>query len=195
MKSHDNNVITLNDIAEFKNGYAFKSDNYTRNGQYKILTIGNVQDGFIDYSKYNCIDKLPKNIPNHCILKEKDLLMSLTGYVGRIGLVTDKNCLLNQRVCKIVPKQETYIVGLISIFLNEDIKSALNTKSEGGTAQQNLSTKDIEALKVKIGSLEIFKVFCDKHTTLVEIIFNNQKEILNLNKLKQALLTKISKTS
>ena len=47
---------------------------------------------------YNCIINLPNDIQDHQVLKEGDILISLTGNVGRVSLCKDGDYLLNQRV-------------------------------------------------------------------------------------------------
>ena len=93
-------IAHLSNIAEIKNGYAFKSSNYISSNGIRIIRIANVQDGFIE-------DKTPQYYPKEScddiekfFLKEKDLLMSLTGNVGRVGLLPQSflPAALNQRV-------------------------------------------------------------------------------------------------
>jgi type I restriction enzyme S subunit len=96
-------VAPLGGIAKLLSGFAFKSSTFVENGDYGLVTIKNVHDGvFIE----NCTSRLsnpPGNMPTHCSLKVADILLSLTGNVGRCCLVTVDGCLLNQRVAKIQP--------------------------------------------------------------------------------------------
>lgn len=82
-------IIKLNDVCEILNGYAFKSANYVNSG-IRIIRITNVQNGYIE-------DKEPRFYPlsrereiQKYILKENDILISLTGNVGRVALL-EKN--------------------------------------------------------------------------------------------------------
>ena len=67
------------------NGYAFKSDSYVNEG-IRVIRIANVQKGYIEDNSpvYYSIDSggLDKYM-----LEEGDLLMSLTGNVGRVALL------------------------------------------------------------------------------------------------------------
>jgi len=53
---------------------------------------------YINDEDYNCIINLPNDIQDHQVLKEGDILISLTGNVGRVSLCKDGDYLLNQRV-------------------------------------------------------------------------------------------------
>lgn len=89
-------TIPLHDIMDFGNGYAFKSGAYVQNGPYKVLTIKNVQDGSVDCSTSNRIDELPPKMKSYCKLHPGDVVLSLTGNVGRVGIVAEKTaCLTN----------------------------------------------------------------------------------------------------
>lgn len=91
--------VKLGDICNILNGYAFKSKEYVEDG-IRVIRITNVQRGNIEDNdpKYYDISKI-KELKNY-MLKENDLLISLTGNVGRVGLLPKKllPAELNQRV-------------------------------------------------------------------------------------------------
>lgn len=92
-------TICLSNIATLKNGYAFQSGKYNALGKWKILTITNVPgERYINDEDCNCIINLPNDIQDHQVLKEGDILISLTGNVGRVSLCKNGDYLLNQRV-------------------------------------------------------------------------------------------------
>ena len=91
-------TICLSNIAILKNGYAFQSSKYNALGKWKILTITNVSgERYINDEDCNCIINLPNDIQDHQVLKEGDILISLTGNVGRVSLCKNGDYLLNQR--------------------------------------------------------------------------------------------------
>lgn len=93
----------LSAILIFLSGYSFSSKDYVDVDKYKLITIKNVQDNGINLNVDNYIEKIPSGMPDYCLLSPGDILMSLTGNVGRIGVMYDYNCLLNQRVALIQP--------------------------------------------------------------------------------------------
>ena len=76
-------------------GYAFKSAQFDSSGEYKIVTIKNVKDGEFDGINTNRIVSIPGKTPKHCVLTDGDILLSLTGNVGRTCIVNGNNYLLN----------------------------------------------------------------------------------------------------
>lgn len=135
-------TVRLGDVSDFVNGFTFKSSTYCDNGIYKVITIVNVQDGFMFINEPKLINELPSNISKEQILEKGDILISMTGNVGRVCIVNTDNCLLNQRVGKIVPKDINK--DLLYLFLND--RRFLNKMIDGaqGGAQDNLSTGDIK---------------------------------------------------
>lgn len=136
----------LNTILTLQSGYSFKSQDYTDNGKYKVITIKNVQNNGFEGNDTDKIDFIPSKMPKYCILNEGDLLLSLTGNVGRICIVHGKGYLLNQRVAKIKTKYPYYVYCLFknySMFL-----SLINLSN--GTAQQNLSPIKTENMRTII---------------------------------------------
>lgn len=98
-------VGTIGDIVEFQNGFAFSSKDFSENGEYKIITIKSVQDGCLVTDGSSKVTEYPTKMPAYCKLQSGDILLSLTGNVGRCCLVTETNLLLNQRVAKIKAKE------------------------------------------------------------------------------------------
>ncbi len=178
--------ITL--YCNLLNGYAFTSDSYIKLGQYKILTIGNVQNGYVSISNCNYINEIPKGMPNHCLLEYKDLLMSLTGNIGRVGFVIFDNCLMNQRVCKIKPKNQNLIPGLFCLLRSKRFQNAMIKMSDGGTAQKNLSTIELEKSKFSLLSEQDFEEFSNIVSKHIEFYINNLKEIDVLENMKVELI-------
>lgn len=98
-------VGTIGDIVEFQNGFTFSSKDFSENGEYKIITIKSVQDGCLVTEGSSKVTEYPTKMPAYCKLQSGDILLSLTGNVGRCCLVTETNLLLNQRVAKIKAKE------------------------------------------------------------------------------------------
>lgn len=115
--------------------YAFKSAQFDSSGEYKIVTIKNVKDGEFDGINTNRIVSIPGKMPKHCVLTDGDILLSLTGNVGRTCIVNGNNYLLNQRVAKL---QSDIPAFTYCLFRSSDMFDAMNNLANG-TAQQNLS--------------------------------------------------------
>ena len=131
----------LCELSEIVGGYAFPSASYSHQGEWNIVTISAIQDGYFAASELNKIKSHPSNLSAEQILKENDLLITLTGNVGRVAKVPKGKFLLNQRVAKLIPNK------IEADFLYYSLRSEhffkhLNDEAVGG-AQGNISNKDI----------------------------------------------------
>lgn len=165
-------VKRLGDVAILKNGYAFKSETYTELGIYKVITIANVQDGWMCLDGSNSINSLPMDLQPHQKLETGDLLLSMTGNVGRVCQVTENNCLLNQRVGKIV-KQNINFDFLYAILSDVAFQKAMTDVAKGG-AQPNLSAPDILKYPVNMPVDE------NEQKAIAEVIFDINSELTTL---------------
>lgn len=135
--------IPLGKVCQLRNGYAFQSSSYKSNGKYKILTIANVQgDRYVTTNDCKLISTLPKDIQEHQLLKENDILISMTGNVGRVSLCSEENFLLNQRVGLLTPiiKEHEFLFQILSS--NHFEKSMIACGQ--GAAQMNIGKNDID---------------------------------------------------
>ena len=148
-------VDEVKSVVSLLSGYAFKSNDFVDDGEYKIVTIKNVQDGNFDGENVNLIAEIPSKMPEHCILKNGDILLSLTGNVGRVCLVNGDNYLLNQRVAKLYTKYSAYAYCL---FRSKDMFDTMNNLANGA-AQQNLSPIRTENVRILIPNDSLIQKF------------------------------------
>ena len=137
-------TIRLADIATLKNGYAFQSSKYNILGKWKILTIANVSgERHINEEDCNCIINLPNDIQDHQVLKEGDILISLTGNVGRVSLCKDGNYLLNQRVGLLHITKNVNQEFLYQVLSSRRFENSMLACGQGA-AQMNIGKGDVE---------------------------------------------------
>lgn len=138
-------TICLSNIATLKNGYAFQSGKYNALGKWKILTITNVSgERYINDEDYNCIINLPNDIQDHQVLKEGDILISLTGNVGRVSLCKDGDYLLNQRVGLLQLAKNVNQEFLYQILSSQRFENSMIACGQGA-AQMNIGKGDVES--------------------------------------------------
>ena len=152
-------------------GFAFKSADFCDDGQYRIITIKNVKDGQFIPDDTNKMKEIPSQMPNHCKLNDGDILLSLTGNVGRVCLVFGEGFLLNQRVAKL---QSDHPGFAYCLFRSKDMFDTMSNLANGA-AQQNLSPVRTGKTKVLFPSVEIQQSF-------ETIVFPMLKHIVSLNK-------------
>ena len=139
----------LSDLCSLPSGYSFKPSNYVENGKYKLITIKNVNGSFVDTKNVDTINDIPNNMKSFCYLNIGDILVSLTGNVGRISINSSLNCLLNQRVSKLIFKDNKYRL-YIYLLLNSEYYQEKMKQMANGTSQKNLSPLDVEKLRIFI---------------------------------------------
>lgn len=166
----------LGDVVEFQNGFAFKSETFCEDGKFSVVTIKNVKDDGFEGSNTDKITEIPTRMPSYCRLQEGDILLSLTGNIGRVCRVLGDNYLLNQRVAKIKSKHPLYSYCL---FKSEYVFASLNVISYG-TAQLNLSPVKASKIKLAIPDKRLIEGF----ERIAEPIF---AEIFSLHHQNQIL--------
>lgn len=152
------NEVPLKSIARLRSGYAFKSKTFTENGKHRLVTIKNVQDSGFDPENVNRLDDVPSNVPQHCHLSNGDLLLSLTGNVGRVCIVYGGEFLLNQRVAKIEPVSSEYRAFAYFSFRDSAFRQRLENLATG-VAQQNLSPVKTEELTILLPDQSLVERF------------------------------------
>ena len=180
----------LSDIMTFDNGFAFSSSEYLLEGQYKIITIGNVCDGYIDTTNVNHLQTISDKIKRSALLYIGDIIISLTGNVGRTAIVKESNLLLNQRVARIVARDKMYKGFLYCLFRQQSTKTFLETISRG-TAQANLSPVELLNTKTNYNHDDMieFKIV----TPMINAILVNSNEIAELLIFRRAFLSELSR--
>jgi type I restriction enzyme S subunit len=147
----------LSDIVSIGSGYSFKSDSYLDTGRYKIVTIKNVQDNFLNLESVNFVNELPANLPEKCRLSLGDILISLTGNVGRVCLVDSPNLLLNQRVGVLQGTPAQLVFAYLFFNRAESRKRIDNLAS--GSSQDNLSPLDLTDDEIVIPDGRVLEMF------------------------------------
>ena len=175
----------LSEIAELLNGYAFKSKNYVSSG-IRVIRIANVQDGYISDEKPCFYPIDTQEDVTRYMLKENDFLVSLTGNVGRVAILTQEflPAALNQRVsCIRIKNEEINFKFLFYYFLRKQFQKDCIEASQG-VAQLNLSTKWLEKYPIPLPSIDEQKRIVAKIEELFSELDNG---VETLKKTKQQL--------
>ena len=185
-------TICLSNIATLKNDYAFQSGKYNALGKWKILTITNVPgERYINDENCNCIINLPNDIQDHQVLKEGDILISLTGNVGRVSLCKNGDYLLNQRVGLLQLAKNVNREYLYQILSSQRFENSMIACGQGA-AQMNIGKVDVESYVLPYSSngnniLWVAKIL----HSYDERIINELRRLTLLTMQKQYLLTQM----
>ena len=160
----------VGELTNILNGYSFKSGKYVKTG-IRVIRISDVQKGKMsdkDLKFYP--NELESEIKNY-LLKENDLVMSLTGNVGRVAMLSKQHLPagLNQRVACIRIKNNAVLTRFLFHFFDQNqFEIDAMTNATGG-GQKNMSTNWLAKYKIPIPPLaiqeEIVNIL-DKFTTL-----------------------------
>ena len=176
--------VKLGEVCEILNGFAFKSSLYVNEG-IRIIRITNVQKGYIEDSdpKYYPIEYT--NSIEKYILKENDLLMSLTGNVGRVGLIskTMLPAALNQRVACLRTIDSLISKEYVFQFLNSDLFEQSAIRSSNGVAQKNLSTDWLKKVEITYPSVEQQELITSTLNLIERLICCRKKQNKKFNEL------------
>lgn len=187
---HDWREGCIADIVELLNGFAFKSSDFDENGHYRLITIKGVQDGKMSTEGADKLSTIPPQMPEWCLLQKGDILLSLTGNVGRCCLVDENNCLLNQRVAKIRPKNDYNKLFSYIMFRQNEMKARLISIARG-TAQMNLSPIGTGKQPILVPPEVVLKDFGGKYNHIIDSILLNIEESSCLTSLRNTLLPKL----
>ena len=159
-------------IVSFTNGHAFKSDEFIDTG-IPVVKIKNIKNNRLDFDNVVYVKQNDKL--TNFIVKKTDIVISLTGELsGDVGInTTNTECYLNQRTARIditstnVIKKYVYYYTINNKFVSE-VRS-LST----GSAQPNVSTKDIENILIPLPPLEF-----QKHVVAIMESLQAQQKVL-----------------
>ena len=182
-------TICLADIATLKNGYAFQSSKYNTQGKWKIITIANVSgERYINDEDCNCIINLPNDIQNHQVLKEGDILISLTGNVGRVSLCKTGNYLLNQRVGLLNITKDVNREFLYQVLSSQRFENSMIACGQGA-AQMNIGKGDAESYVLPYSSnVNNIRMIAETLQSYDEVVINELRVLTLLTMQKQYLL-------
>ena len=177
----------VKDFVELQSGYAFKSSTFKDGCPYKIVTIKNVKDGVFEGENVSTVRTIPEKMPNHCFLKDGDILLSLTGNVGRVCMVIGDNYLLNQRVAKLKTDYPAYTY---SLFRSHEMFITVCNLANGA-AQQNVSPIRIGDIDIIMANDEVMKKFEGVAGVYVNEIIKHHRQIRLLTEARDRLLPKL----
>ena len=193
LKVKSEKLVKIKEMVDIISGYSFSSKLYNREKRgLGVVTIKNVQDGNFITNCDSSIkeEKIPKNMNPECRIKDGDILLSLTGNVGRICFVYGGEYLLNQRVAKLKPKNKNYISFVYFLFRQPEIQNLLIAMAKG-SAQPNLSPVETGEIEISIPSENLIEKFSEKMGPIYNQLIKNKVENQKLTALRDLLLPKL----
>jgi len=143
----------LDEFAEFKAGYAFKSElMLTIKSSYQILKMSNVYQNELRLDRNPSYWEITDDKQKEFLLKKGDSILTLTGTVGKrdygysVMINEDNKFLLNQRLVLLREIERKSNSGFINNLLStEKFLFYFFLEAKGGTGNQtNVSTEDVK---------------------------------------------------
>lgn len=187
--------VPVSKFAKIQGGYAFKSKNlidvHTKNRIIKIKNLRSEINADVINSQF-VESEVVEKLDNKYRLSKGDVAIAMTGAeLGKTGFIYgNDNYFLNQRVGVIRGNNKASELYLKILFLSDEFQTLLNSKGYG-SAQPNVSTSDIENILINDITEDNLKKLYEIIKPIYEKIVSNSEEILNLEQLRDTLLTKI----
>ena len=194
-------IVPLEKIADFQNGYAFKSKELLNEPSpdcYQVFKQGHIArgGGFIPDGTKSWYPKSLASKLEKFVLKKGDILMAMTDMKDNVAILgntaimpLDNEYIVNQRVGHIrVNGYKGVTYPFIYLLTNStDFLVDLRSRANSGV-QVNLSSSEIKASQTVLPSEEVNNAFSEITLPMFEIIINNQLENQRLAQLRDTLL-------
>jgi len=170
----------MGDFIRIKHGYPFKSQHFSDNGHYNVLSLGSFyESGGFKYPELGKEKHTNEIFPKDYILKKGDMIIAMTEQVrGLLGstawIPDDDKWLLNQRI-GLITYDETIIHNrfLYYLFATKSVRDQISRPAQG-TKQRNTSPESIYKVKVWIPEISEQKVIAEVlHNIDCTITINN----------------------
>ncbi|QHI21456.1 restriction endonuclease subunit S [Acinetobacter haemolyticus] len=140
----------LSDVVDLFHGYQFRTSDFTSKG-IAVIKIGNVIGNNLDLANLTYINENRLEDFKKFEIQNDDILMSLTGNIGRIIEVKNKPFILlqNYRVGKFIPLNESFLIKpFLKYLLASDLVFGRFTQLANQSAQANFGKQDMDKITV-----------------------------------------------
>ena len=187
-------IATIGRYCKIKSGFAFKSS-WWKNKGIPVIKIQNVSSENINIEDCSFVDEDKYKLAEMFRVNEGDLLIAMTGAtLGKFSIVPklEKDALVNQRVGKFFLGNEPIkkLPFIYSLLKSNKISNTIISLGKG-SAQPNISTSDIENIKIVYPNESII----NKYNTYMKDIFikilNSKEENQKLISIRDSILSKL----
>ncbi len=183
-------VKSLYDCAQYINGAAFKSKDFSDNQEgLPIIKISELKNGITSQTKFTT-----KKMDQKCRITNGEILFSWSGSPDTsidIFLWTEGEGWLNQHTFRIIPQkteEKEFLFFLLKNYKKDFIEIARNKQTTG---LGHVTSKDLKNMYIPFPSQEITKLFRDVAGSIFSQIFYNSLEHHNLSNIRDLLLPKL----
>ena len=140
----------LSDIVNLFHGYQFRTSDFTSKG-IAVIKIGNVIGNNLDLANLTYVNENRLEDFKKFEILNGDILMSLTGNIGRIIEVKNKPFIIlqNYRVGKFIPLNENFLIKpFLKYLLTSDLVFGRFSQLANQSAQANFGKQDMDKIAV-----------------------------------------------
>lgn len=190
--------VPLEQIVEFENGdrsSAYPKTKELVNDGIPFLSTRELKGNEIKFDDAKFITNDKFNSLRSGKLKENDILMSIRGSVGKVGLFKSTNDyetgFINAQLV-ILRSAETIIPRYLLAYFSSRIFKNLLDDVVTGSAQPQLSVKSLKSVLCPLPPIEVQKIIIDKVDNIINKmeIEKSKLSIINLEQLKNSILSK-----
>ena len=198
----DYDRVPLSKVSETISGYAFRSNNYTDEGKYVVLKIGNVKERKFDFSRdLTKTNEVDTKILSKYLLREGDCVITLTGSRGKrdygfVSMITTQdNFLLNQRVAALrFDNTQAFPKFFMYYLMSNEYRNNFFSYETGNVGQGNVGIKALSEPLVVLPPIkkqeEIVKEIEAKLSVCKSIEETIQVTLQHAEALRQSILKK-----
>lgn len=188
-------VKSIGEIIKIIGGYAFKSKDFSDNGE-KVIKIKNISNNVVSIIGSDCIpNSVAENTNKKFLVLPGSYVIAMTGAeVGKVGIVPDygENLWLNQRVAMITDSLFDNAENLVGNYLQSAECYEIIQNLAYGSAQPNISTTGLESIKMVLPiDKSIIKFVLENFNKWDKLKVDNYSENQTLTTLRDTLLPKL----
>ncbi len=197
-------VVPLEKIVDFQNGYAFKSKellNEPSSDCYQVFKQGHIArgGGFIPDGTKSWYPKSLASKLKKFVLKKGDILMAMTDMKDNVAILgntaimpIDNEYIVNQRVGHLRANGYKGITYPFIYLLTNSTDFLIDLRSRANSGVQvNLSSAEIKASQTVLPSEKVNMAFSEITLPMFEAMISNQLENQRLAQLRDTLLPKL----
>jgi len=175
-------VQSMNDIAEYINGYAFKPTDWETVGK-PIIKIKEMGSGVTADTPRNT----GENIPEKYNVTAGDILFSWSATLSAM-IWDEEDGLLNQHLFKVIPGE-----GISREFVLQSILKTLDEFSNltTGSTMKHIQRGKLKEVKVNVPPTELMEQYRNISEPIREQILNVKRQIILLREARDRLLPKL----
>lgn len=183
-------VKKLGEVCKLKNGFAFKSTEYQKEG-VPVIRISDINQGIV--SGEDAIKVQAQDVYENYLVENNDILVAMSGATtGKFGIYKSiEKAYQNQRVGKFKILDEKVLNNQFLFYQINSLKRQIEKDAYGG-AQPNISSNKIEQMEIVLPPLPEQLAIVSKIEELLSDLENGKQQLLTaqqqLKVYRQSLL-------